>query len=147
MADDTEHTAEEARRTLDAHSFTGWKVSCTATEDSVECQFTHQRSAGFAIQAKLKDADSLSRTIEHHVSSNIEFVIVEASPRVSPHSNFLQDLRGIARAYKWTNVEVQGLALLLREHSIVTGPEASWLAGYVGIGAPLQPRSLESGKP
>ena len=53
------------------------------------------------------------------------------------HPERVLSLRTLIDAFRWTQVEVKGLAFMLYARDFLTLAETSWLAGYTASDAPM----------
>jgi hypothetical protein len=119
----------------------GWSVEASA--DPVagwNITLSHPASAGLIIETGTTvEADAVETSVRVLTMSR-ELEIARAAPDLV-HSDLVVGLRTVASAFRWDCREVAAVAFLMSEHGHLTLDETSWLSGFEGIGAPMQPSS------
>ena len=108
---------------------TGWVIA-----------LTHPASAGLMIQTGTTDEAVAVETGRRVLAANAEIDIASAAP-VLEHPDLILGLRTVATMFGWESREVGAVAFVMFENGHLTLDETAWLAGFEGVGAPMQPRS------
>lgn len=86
--------------------------------------FRHPLTADFTLS--VDPTKGMDETVEEFLSRP-EFAIIGRAPRDLPHVSLIRALRENARGEKWSPQVLPRLALILRQHQLLTTDEANWL--------------------
>jgi len=119
----------------------GWIVDASLSPvEGWVITLTHPASAGLVITTGTADASEAISFGESILAASTEIDIAAAAPHLQ-HAQLVAGLRTVATMFGWESAEVRAVAFLMFENGHLTLDETSWLSGYEGVGAPMQPRS------
>jgi hypothetical protein len=119
----------------------GWNIAASMGSDGGwVVAMSHPASAGLHVETGTADEDDAVEIAGRVLEHSAEIDIARAAPVLS-HAELVMGLRTIAAMFEWESREVKAVVFLMFEHGHLTIDEATWLAGYEGIDAPMQPRS------
>ena len=119
----------------------GWNVAASIDPDRAwVIALTHPASAGLVVETGTAVEDDAVEIAGRVLEHSTEIDIARAAP-VLLHAELVMGLRTVAAMFEWPSHEVKAVVFLMFEHGHLTLDEATWLAGYEGVDAPMQPRS------